>query len=225
MKTKLLLGLVLLAGGVASVSAMPAQKLIRPAAPAKISGDYVEARTASVFCGACHYNGELVTTGHDAIMAWSFTGGQYNGVDLAGVRVAASVTSPENLGDERAPHKAQLIIDSHASAAQTAAAIALLKAKCGKELGEIASIGRAPVSFIHNDRGYTVDAAGFASMNVSYRTDNSCCVQPHLVWYEPLSPIQGRMVGYTEIASYSGNVGDHWSRQGEDSAFYGSISF
>jgi hypothetical protein len=26
-------------------------------------GDYVEVRTASVFAGACHYNGEFVTTG------------------------------------------------------------------------------------------------------------------------------------------------------------------
>ena len=33
-----------------------------PTSPAPIKGDYVEARTASVFAGACHYNGELVTT-------------------------------------------------------------------------------------------------------------------------------------------------------------------
>src|SRR5678815_4830331 len=32
-------------------------------------GDYVEVRTASVFAGACHYNGEVVTTGRDAKMA------------------------------------------------------------------------------------------------------------------------------------------------------------
>ena len=43
----------------------------RPNASSTIVGDYVEARTASVFAGACHYNGELVTTGRDAIMAWN----------------------------------------------------------------------------------------------------------------------------------------------------------
>jgi hypothetical protein len=43
-----------------------------PVASSKITGDYIEARTAAVFAGACHYNGELVTTGHDAIMAWNF---------------------------------------------------------------------------------------------------------------------------------------------------------
>ena len=30
-----------------------------------LRGDYVEVRTASVFAGACHYNGEVVTTGRD----------------------------------------------------------------------------------------------------------------------------------------------------------------
>ena len=34
-----------------------------------LRGDYVEVRTASVFAGACHYNGEVVTTGRDAMMA------------------------------------------------------------------------------------------------------------------------------------------------------------
>ena len=28
-----------------------------------IKGDYVEVRTASVFAGACHFNGEVTTTG------------------------------------------------------------------------------------------------------------------------------------------------------------------
>src|ERR671939_229786 len=51
-----------------------------------VAGDYVEVRTASVFAGACHYNGEVVTTGRDAVMAWQFKRGQWQGTDLAGVR-------------------------------------------------------------------------------------------------------------------------------------------
>src|SRR3954464_9991285 len=93
-----------------SVSAAPSEK--------KITGDYVEARTASVFAGACHYNGELVTTGRDAIMAWSFTSGSYHGTDLSGVRAMASVTADDNLSQEHATRKAELIVDTHATAAQ-----------------------------------------------------------------------------------------------------------
>ncbi|HEY4330472.1 MAG TPA: hypothetical protein VGN88_12105, partial [Phycisphaerae bacterium] len=36
----------------------------------RITGDYVEARTASVFCGACHYNSEILCAGRDGVMAW-----------------------------------------------------------------------------------------------------------------------------------------------------------
>ena len=52
-----------------------------------LRGDYVEVRTASVFAGACHYNGEVVTTGRDAMMAWNVTSGKWQGVELAGVRL------------------------------------------------------------------------------------------------------------------------------------------
>src|SRR5260370_38698441 len=49
-----------------------------------VKGDYVEARTASVFAGACHFNGEAVTPGQDALMAWNIQSGPWNGGDLGG---------------------------------------------------------------------------------------------------------------------------------------------
>src|SRR2546421_10414953 len=68
-----------------------------------LRGDYVEARTASVFAGACHYNGELTTTGRDALMAWNVKAGSWDGVGLAGVRALAVVGADANLSD---PHAA-----------------------------------------------------------------------------------------------------------------------
>src|SRR6188474_3381125 len=68
-----------------------------------LRGDYVEVRTASVFAGACHYNGEVVTTGRDALMAWNVTSGKWQGVDLTGVRAMAIVTADANLSDDQAP--------------------------------------------------------------------------------------------------------------------------
>jgi hypothetical protein len=194
------------------------------AKPAPITGDYVEARTASVMAGPCHYNGELVTTGRDALLAWNFTGGHFGGVDLAGVRAVAAVTADDNLS-ESAAHRTELAVDAGASEAQAAAVAALLRAKCGAQLGSIVKIRRAAISFTHGESGYDVDAAGFATLRVEYRADNSCCVQPNLVWYAPLSPVEQRKVGFTDLASYSGGISSPWSRQGEDSAFYGAIAF
>jgi len=73
------------------ISATPASTPRSTAGSTAIKGDYVEARTASVFAGACHYNGELVTTGHEAVAAWSFASGSRDGVDLSGVRAAAAI--------------------------------------------------------------------------------------------------------------------------------------
>jgi hypothetical protein len=49
---------------------------------------------------------------------------------------------------------------------------------------------------------------------------------PNLVWYSPLVGLNQRKVGYTVKAIYSGHdVGDTWERDGENSAFYGSVTF
>src|SRR5229473_3024740 len=83
-----------------------------------IRGDYVEVRTASVFAGACHYNAEVTTTGRDALMAWNVTSGSWNGIDLAGVRAMAIVTSDVNLSDRDAARRSEIIIDRSASHSQ-----------------------------------------------------------------------------------------------------------
>jgi hypothetical protein len=210
------------------ISAAPAPKPVASAAaPAKkITGDYVEVRTASVFAGACHYNGELVTTGRDAVMAISFTAGSWNNTSLAGVRAVAAVTSDANLGQENATRKVELTIDSKATEAQATALTALLKEKCKATLGEITSVRRAPVSFIHKGSDYAVKADGIATLDVQPMPNNECCAQPHLVWYQPLVPLTNRKVGYTQSAAYlAGTVGEPWQREGENSAFYGSFSF
>ena len=64
-----------------------------------VRGDYVEVRTASVFAGACHFNGEVTTAGREAMMAWNFTSGKWQDIDLTGVRLMAIVSSDINLSE------------------------------------------------------------------------------------------------------------------------------
>src|SRR5919112_2293945 len=94
-----------------------------------LRGDYVEVRTASVFAGACHYNGEVVTTGRDALMAWKVASGKWQGVDLSGVRVMAIVSADANLSDGNIARKSEVIIDSQASRTQALAIMNALKEK------------------------------------------------------------------------------------------------
>jgi hypothetical protein len=189
-----------------------------------VRGDYVEVRTASVFAGACHYNGEVVTTGREAMMAWNVTSGKWQGIDLTNVRVLAIVSSDSNLGDKNAARKSEIVIDS-ASRSQSLAVLDAIKQKYAASLGEIIKVRNAPIKFAHEDKSYAV-AADDATMAVEAMPNDLCCKMPNLVWYTPLVGLENRKVGYTTNAAYSGNsVGEQWSRAGENSAFYGSFSF
>src|SRR5687768_13059871 len=64
-----------------------------------LSGRYVEARTASVFAGPCHFNGEYTTQGREAVLALAFDAGTLNGVSLDGLTVVAAVSADANLAE------------------------------------------------------------------------------------------------------------------------------
>lgn len=189
-----------------------------------LRGDYVEVRTASVFAGACHFNGEVVTTGRDALMAWNVTSGKWQGVDLTGVRVMAIVSADANLAEGNAARRSEIVIDSQASRTQTLAMVNALKEKYASSLGSVVAVRSAPISFERNGRTYAV-VTNDAAINVEAMPNDLCCKMPNLVWYSPLVGLENRKVGYTSKALYSGRVvGEPWSRSGENSAFYGSFS-
>ena len=189
-----------------------------------LRGDYVEVRTASVFAGACHYNGEVITTGRDALMAWNVTSGNWQGVDLTGVRALAIVSADANLGETSAARQSEIIIDSSASRTQALAITNALKEKYATSLGNIVEVRTAPITFARNGRTYAV-ATNEAAINVEAMPNDLCCKMPNLVWYTPFIGLENRKVGYTSKALYSGKtVGEPWSRSGENSAFYGTFA-
>jgi len=186
-----------------------------------VRGEYVEVRTASVFAGACHCNGEVVTTGRDALMAWNVTSGKWQNVDLSGVRAMAIVNSKSNLSEPNAARQSEVIIDAAASREQAQAMLSALQEKYASSLGEIVEVRNAPIAFEHKDRTYIVKADD-ATINVEAMPNDLCCKMPNLVWYKPLVGLENRKVGYTINATYGGRkVTEPWSRSGENSAFYG----
>jgi hypothetical protein len=210
--------------GLAIIVAVSALVFSSQAENVSLQGDYVEVRTASVFAGACHYNGEVTTTGRDAMMAWNVTSGSWQGVDLTGVRAMAIISSAANLSDTNAARQAEIVIDKAASRSQSLAMLNALKEKYAASLGKIVSVRNAAISFVREGRTYAV-AADDAAINVEAMPNDLCCKMPNLVWYTPLVGLENRKVGYTSKALYSGNaVSEPWSRSGENSAFYGSFS-
>jgi hypothetical protein len=189
------------------------------------TGDYVEARTASVFAGACHYSGEYVSDGREAVLAWHFKSGDWHGVPLAGVSAVAVVRADNNLAEPTAHRATMLYVDSHATPTQQKALADALTARYAASLGTITLAGPAAITFRHLAGGYRVSAPQIAALSVDALPNRECCTQPNLVWYKPLAPVTDRRVGYTQTASCTARTGgDAWTRGGENSAFYGTFT-
>jgi len=196
----------------------------RPAA-APLSGDYVEARTASVFAGACHYNGELTTTGRDAEIVWHVRTGASHGVDVSGLTAVAAVTAPDNLKDAVSSRRTVLFIDDRATAPQMKALAGELMTSYKDALGEVVAIKRAPITFKRTGDSFNVDAKGVGKLTVAAMPNGECCKQPNLVWYQPLVTITDRKVGFTQESGIEdATLGVSWTKFNQNTAFYGKFT-
>jgi len=107
----------------------------------QIKGDYLEARTADVYTGPCFSNAEIFITGNKAVMAWKVTEGKWDGVDLAGLSVAAAVKGNTTFSeDDPKLARSVLIVDEMADARQRAALIALAKHLGGDRLAKVVDV-------------------------------------------------------------------------------------
>jgi hypothetical protein len=194
------------------------------------SGGYVEARTVNVFAGACHYNGEATSSGRQAVLAWSFESGSYEGADLAGVDVIAAVSSSANLDRAdlaegvRDVRRSILYVDAGASEAQREAAAKYVRERCGDALGEVIAVETRDVEVeIANDR-YAARAGDELRLEGAALPDRECCRMPYQVWYEPLAPIEGRIVGNSDDFEWRvERLAPSFERHSQNDAFLGTF--
>ena len=192
-----------------------------------ISGDYVEARTASVFAGACHYNGEYDTAGREAVLVWKMDSGVLDGVRVDGLGIVAVVSGKDNLAKTGIARRAVLYVDQKATPAQSAALVKLVKSKAASALGSVVAVKTAPFTFESDGKITTIAAGNVARLSVSaYPCDH--CVMPAEVWYKPLAPAgvtgakvaQGTKTGYNDAT-----LGVSWTQEPCDNVFVGTFAF
>ncbi|MBM3457925.1 MAG: DUF1326 domain-containing protein [Armatimonadetes bacterium] len=194
------------------------------AAPA-VTGDYVESRSANVYVGACHHEGELLTAGRNALLAWNITGGEFQGVSLTGVRAVAMVVADRNLELADARRRSVLYLSDSASPAQQAALTALLRDRAGKALGEVLAVRVAPVQFDASGDLYRVHVPGAALMKIRKATQQLCCKQPYEVWGKPFVPVAAAKTGYCIGTEYRDNgLLESWSATEQNNAFHGQFT-
>lgn len=195
------------------------------AAADELAGSYLEARSASVFGGGCHFNGEFDTAGRKATMAFHFEQGDYKGVSLAGINVVVSVVADRNLVLQDVEHVSVVYVDAAATPAQQRASAAAIREHYADMFGTIVATRVVPISYERKSAGFALRAGSEVVMLVDELPDHACCSMPSAVWYKPFAKVTGRMVGMTQLYSVKdAALPTTWSRSGENSAFYGRFT-
>ena len=204
------LPLVLLLGGDATPP-------VDRAVDAEPGGIYVEARTASVYAGACHFGGEYTTQGRSAVMGWSFESGA-----LAGLDVVVAVAADRNLAEDDAVRRSVVHLDPATPPDQRDEAVAWLRTRHAGVLGTIEAVVESPVSVELVDERFRLTAGTGIELTGAALPERECCRMAYNVWYEPLVPVAGRLVGNTRVFRAELPTFERsWSRPGENSAFFG----
>ena len=195
-----------------------------PVAPSVATGRCVEARTASVFAGACHYGSEATTGGRESLIAWRFDAGSHHGVDLAGVRAAAAIAGDRNLAEGDGVRRSILFVSDRATPAQRRAVLDLLRSTFRPVFGEVLEERSVPLEVAFEGDRYRAVCGETFELAGTLLPDRACCRMPYAVWYRPLTPIAGAVVGENRVfRSTERALGEVWDRPDENAAFCGTF--
>jgi len=198
----------------------------------RITGDYVEARTAEVFAGGCIMNSEAETLGRQAVMAWRITSGAFNGVTLDGLTVAAAVAGDRNLGmremggEEPTAVKAIIIVDPRATTAQRDALVRLVRELSNGLITHVVRVDVAPVKFATSQQYVEVSVPDHnirLTVNKEMKHDPSCGA---MQWFKPFTKLADAALGVAEEHSFEGQgLNTKWSAPNKRSAFFGTFVY
>ncbi len=155
------------------------------------AGIAIEARSASVFAGACHYGAEYTTQGREALCGWRFESGSFDGVSLAGVSLACVLVADRNLDEPEARVASVALLDAAASPEARAAALAWLRATLGPRLGTLRAARVVPLAVAAEGERYALAAGPEIRLEGALLPDRACCAMPVQRWYAPLTPLRG----------------------------------
>jgi len=198
----------------------------------RLTGEYVEARTAEVFAGGCIMNSEAETMGRQAVMAWRISTGSFEGVPLDGLTVAAAVAGDRNLGMRElggeAPTavKAIIMVDPRATPAERDALVRLVRELSNGLITHVVRVDTAPIKFATSQKYVEVsvpESSLLLTVNKEMKHDPSCGA---MQWFKPFTTLAQSSMGVAEEHAFSGHgLGTKWSAPDKRSAFYGTFTY
>ena len=200
--------------------------------PSRVTGDYVEARTAQVFAGGCITGSEGEPSGREAILGWRVTQGAVKGVRLDGLSVVAAVAADTNLGMHELGGvkptilKSILIVDSRANAAQRDALIAMARGLAPRVIGGEIEVRSAPIAFSRDADSIKL-TAGDAAVDATTKFEHSPACGA-IKQFSPLATTDSAEVGLTRLQEWRGMAlrGAQWRDVSDKkSSFVGTFTY
>jgi len=196
------------------------------------TGHYVEARSCQVYTGPCFANGESGIAGKNAVMAWSITEGEANGVDLTGLSVIMMVKASNTLGfrglEEAEDVKSVIIVDEKADSSQRAALIDFAKAHSGPAGGNVVKVHTSPVKLTLEtiDLRGNLEAGKFVTLTTRKARKGDCICSNEAAYYPPLAKLENFAPGVTLQGDVKGRgLGVSWQIPDSRTAYMGEFHY
>jgi hypothetical protein len=196
----------------------------------KISGDYVETRSADIYVGQCFANGEMGLAGDQAILAWHIKEGGWDGVSLAGLNVVGAVKAQATLGDPYGkpyPAKTVLLVDRQATPQQRQALINFAQEMGGELFRHVVKVMDVPIDMAiwqqHNARA-SIRAGEFVTVETRAIGDKDHLCGNEATFYPPLTETTHAMPAVAMTDEFQGQgLNTTWTLHDKRSAFVGNF--
>jgi hypothetical protein len=149
-------------------------------------GSLLELHSCEVYAGPCVINSESCSGGRYMLRAWNFSGGQFAGSDLAGLRVALLQSSRANLAaDSTHADNAVIYLPSGATEKQRAALSSWLKTEVADLKDAKVTSRVVPLNFARNATGYAFSAGKDVTVATGSRETCAAGACGEMLWYTP----------------------------------------
>jgi hypothetical protein len=186
-------------------------------------GSLLELHSCEVYAGPCVVNSEAPQEGRCMVRAWDFAGGTFNGLDLAGLKVAVLQLSADNLADtDSKSGKAVVYVPESATVAQRNALVAWLKSSQADFHPADLQIRAAKLEFTKSEKGYAFSAGNFVAIKTASLEQCVMGSCGETLWYQPRSATSL----FTVAVNHGSSVNEpllnfKWNDSGNRSIFLG----
>lgn len=150
-------------------------------------GSLLELHSCELFAGGCVVSSEAPQWGPYMLRVWNFSGGEFNGTNLKGLKIAVLQHSPDNLAmPDSKSGDAVVYLPQNAAPAQRDALLAWLKSSQKDFHPAKLQTRLASLQFTKNADSYVFTAGDFISVKTTAEScDSESCGDA--LWYQPRS--------------------------------------